>query len=179
MITLEPFRESDWHYIQEWIRNDKELIIYGGALEFSFPITKEQVEEYLSGTNRIVFKVREDQQIIGMAEISNESKDVVKISRVLIGERKMRGKGLCLKLVEKLIEFITVYFIRRQVVLNVFNENQNAINCYLKAGFKWSETPSVLLRIGDKEYRYREMYKSLLTHKYSSESNSDIINYSI
>src|SRR5690606_11233919 len=103
MIKLKPFTLEDWKYLEQWASNKAELIQFAG-LFFSFPIDQNQVKNYLSDSNRIVFTVNtKSEQTIGMAEISIEANNTAKLARVIIGEKSLRGKGMGTELIHMLM----------------------------------------------------------------------------
>lgn len=89
MIKLRPFKLEDWQYLNQWISNESDLIQFAGPI-FSFPIDQKQIENYLSDSNRIIFRVdTKSGQTIGIAEISIETYTIVKLARILIGEKSL------------------------------------------------------------------------------------------
>lgn len=95
MIELEIFEQSDFKYLKKWIKTEEELIQFAGPI-FDFPLTQNQIEDYLKDKNRkvyrVVYKTENDKQNIGIAELYNVSENTNKIARILIGEKSVRGK---------------------------------------------------------------------------------------
>jgi len=139
MIKLEPFTKSDFGRIISWIENEEELIQFAGSV-FTFPLTEEQLENYLETKNRFAYKVIEEtsNRTIGHCEIYI-SDSSAKLCRILIGEKSFRGKGLGVELVSQLLEKCFKQFNSLFVELNVYDWNTSAIKCYQKAGFKINE----------------------------------------
>ena len=58
----------------------------------------------------------------------------VKIDRVIIGDRSMKGKGICSELMGLLLDHGFNVMNQELIELNVFTWNAPAIHCYEKAG---------------------------------------------
>ena len=56
MIKLEKFTEQDFERLINWIENEEILVQFSGGI-FKFPLTKEQLNEYLYSENIISFKI--------------------------------------------------------------------------------------------------------------------------
>lgn len=159
MIELKPFELKDWQYLKKWISNESELIQFAGPI-FSFPINEEQIKSYLSDSTRIVFKVETvDGKTIGMSEIMIENNHVVKLARILIGDKSMRGKGIGTELIHELTEYSFNKLKANKVILNVYSWNTGAIKCYQKVGFSQTDKPKEYVRVGDEEWKTIEMEK--------------------
>ncbi len=55
-IFLHEFTHKDFENLISWVNNEKELIQFAGPI-FSFPLTKEQLNDYLKDPNRYPFKI--------------------------------------------------------------------------------------------------------------------------
>lgn len=137
LLHLPPFTIHDFKYLNDWIQTEHELIQFAGTF-FSFPLTIEQVEHYLSDPKRSVFKVVMDALAppIGMAELSDFSQDTCKIARVLIASPTVRGQGIGTQLIQQLVDKAFEQPHKQFIILNVYDWNLAAIQCYSKVGFK-------------------------------------------
>lgn len=159
MIALKPFRVEDWKLLKKWTSNESELIQFAGII-FSFPVDQQQVETYLSDSNRTVFRIEnEHQNTIGIAEISNIDANVAKLSRILIGEKSNREKGIGTELMTKLTEYAFYTLQKEKIILNVYSWNVGAISCYQKSGFSFTDKPIKLLNVGHEEWKSIQMEK--------------------
>ena len=164
MIELKSFKIDDWEYLNKWVLNESELVQFAGPI-FSFPVDRKQVESYLSDSNRIVFKIEnENKQSIGMAEISTARENVAKLARILIGEKSMRGKGIGTELINKLSEYGFNNLKKERIILNVYSWNIGAIRCYEKVGFSKTDKPIKFVKIGNEEWETIEMEKVSAKH---------------
>lgn len=158
MIKLKPFKTEDWQYINQWIANESELIQFAGQI-FTFPIDKNQIENYLSNSKkRTVFRIEnENDEPIGMAEISIEDENVAKLARILIGEKSLRGKGVGTELINQLTEYAVKNLKKKTIRLNVYQWNIGAMKCYQKAGFTQTDKPTKYVKVGDETWKITEM----------------------
>ncbi len=123
-------RKIKWRLpnILEWINSEKDLFQFAGNI-FEYPLTKNQIENYLNDSKRFAFKVEFKNQIIGYSEIYLENNIKAKLCRIIIGKTDLRGKGigeiLTNELLKKSFEELNV----EAVHLNVFDWNVGAIKC--------------------------------------------------
>ncbi|GLB50324.1 GNAT family N-acetyltransferase [Neptunitalea lumnitzerae] len=164
MIKLKSFKIDDWNYLKKWISSESELVRFAGQI-FTFPIDKKQVELYLSEPNRTVFKIEnENNETIGIAEISIPEDNVAKLARILIGEKSLRGKGIGTELIHKLTEYGFNNLKKERIILNVYTWNIGAIKCYEKVGFLKTDKPIKHVKVGNENWVTIEMEKKLLAN---------------
>jgi len=162
VIELKSFKIKDWKYLRKWISSESELIQFAGQV-FTFPIDQKQVELYLSDSNRTVFKIEnENNETVGIAEISIPEENSAKLARILIGEKSMRGKGIGTVLINKLTEYAFNNLKKERIILNVYSWNIGAIKCYEKVGFSQTDKPIKYVKVGNVEWETIEMEKSQL-----------------
>jgi len=135
-IKIEKFSKEDFSRLISWINCEEILVQFAGPI-FSFPLTDDQLEAYLTDRKRSAFKVinANDNTVIGHAEIYLMKDNVAKLCRVLIGENKNRGKGIGQKIVSELLKFSFIKLGVYCAELNVYDWNISAIKCYEKMGF--------------------------------------------
>ena len=164
VIEIKSFKIEDWEYLKKWISSETELIQFAGQI-FTFPIDQKQVELYLADSNRTVFKIEnENNETIGIAEISNPEENVAKLARILIGEKSMRGKGIGTELINKLTEYGFNNLKKAKIILNVYSWNIGAIKCYEKVGFSQTNKPIQLVKVGNEVWETIEMEKSKIAN---------------
>ncbi|WP_353128921.1 GNAT family N-acetyltransferase [Parapedobacter pyrenivorans] len=135
-IKLQPFTVDDFDRLIGWIKDEELLIQFAGSI-FSFPLTRDQLNQYLSDADRSIFKVvNEHEEVIGHCEAYDTKNGEVRLCRVLIGEEKFRGKGLGEIIIKTLANYAFTAMNASMVSLNVFDWNVGAIRCYEKAGFR-------------------------------------------
>lgn len=136
-IKLQQFTDKDFDNLISWIDNENELIQFAGPI-FKFPLTIEQLNDYLKDPNRHPFKIFIDSTnlAIGHCEAYKTSNDTVRLCRIIIGNKSYRGKGLGYKATQKLIKWCIDNLNPKRIDLNVYDFNTAAIKCYEKIGFK-------------------------------------------
>ena len=137
MIELKPFNKDDFQTLISWIKSEKDLIQFAG-LVFSYPLTNNQLHKYVNDLNRKVFKIVDSVNglTIGHSEIYFKDNSA-KLCRILIGNIKYRGKGICEKIIQKLVDISFENINIKKVELSVFDWNIPAIKCYKKVGFQF------------------------------------------
>ncbi|NLJ44837.1 MAG: GNAT family N-acetyltransferase [Bacteroidales bacterium] len=136
-IFLCEFTHKDFENLISWVNNEKELIQFAGPI-FSFPLTKEQLNDYLKDPNRYPFKIvlKNSNLAIGHCEVYKTSDDIVRLCRIIIGNKTYRGQGLGYDATLKLIKWCMDNLKPKTIDLNVYDFNTTAIKCYEKIGFK-------------------------------------------
>ena len=149
MIELEPFTENDFQILKSWIITEKELFQFAGPI-FSYPLTDEQLIDYVNMPDKKPLKVvlTATRKIIGHCELNFENNNQ-RLSRILIGDKAYRGKGLGAQIVLKMMAIIFENTKIKEVDLNVFDWNIGAIKCYEKVGFKIDHNKTTKLQVSD------------------------------
>lgn len=161
MITLEPFTADDFDRLISWIKNEEDLIQFAGTY-FSYPLTKSQLDRYIASNDRKPLKIilTESGETIGHCEL-NFSDKFPRLSRILIGQKEIRNKGIGLRIVNEMVALIKQSSPSDIVELIVFDWNLNAINCYKKAGFYIRDNWEDIVSINNKQWRAVSMYLEL------------------
>lgn len=135
MIRLDSFKEEDFDRLINWVTSEKELIQFAGPI-FSYPLTHYQLEKYIK-IKHIVPKTIvhiETGKIIGHCELNFKNK-YPRLSRIFIGNKKYRGKGLGKIVLKLMLEEIRKTTLAEKIDLYVFEWNKVALNLYKKEGF--------------------------------------------
>ncbi|MEJ2104399.1 MAG: GNAT family protein [Ignavibacteriaceae bacterium] len=151
MIRLEKFSDNDFEKLISWIANEEELIQFAGSI-FNFPLTKEQLDNYINIPEVNAYKVIYENIHIGHAEINFTVNNPPKLCRILIGDKNFRGRGLCQQIVIALLYVCKEKFSSHIVELNVFDWNGGAIRCYEKVGFRFNREKQKEVFVGDKKW---------------------------
>ena len=140
MIKLEKLLPSDFDTFKSWITHEEELAQFAGPM-FSYPLTDEQLLNYINDGRRISHKVvlTESGQMIGHCELNFEDASRPRLSRILIGDKEFRNKGLGKLIVNAMLEKVFIERDFQHADLYVFEWNQGAINCYRQIGFSINE----------------------------------------
>jgi RimJ/RimL family protein N-acetyltransferase len=139
MIRFEKFDKLDYERLISWIDSEELMIQFSGK-EFTYPVTNEQLDNYISAKNRLIFKTinKDTNEVIGHAELNNiDNKNRnARICRVLIGDVKNRNKGFGNAIINELVRIGFVELKLHRIDLGVFNFNLQAIKCYESCGFE-------------------------------------------
>jgi RimJ/RimL family protein N-acetyltransferase len=172
LIKLEKFKTCDVPTLISWIPNKEFLLQWGGPV-YIFPLTEEQLQDEINmmssepakelmftariaDTNEMVGHI----QLLGI-DLVNKS---ARIGRVLVGEKKLRNKGIGMEMIKGILEIAFETFKLHRVDLGVFDFNKSAIACYEKAGFKIEGTLRDFRKINDEYWSLINM--SILEEEY-------------
>lgn len=137
MITLTPFTKDDFSRFISWVDTASFMYQFAGPI-FSFPITEEQLNNYLNVRNRRIYNIIDsNRNPIGHCEINNidlKNKNA-RLCRILIAKKEDRNKGYGSKIIELLLAICFNDLQLHRVDLGVFEFNIGAIKCYQKCGF--------------------------------------------
>lgn len=135
-ISLEFFTAQDIDRLISWVSNERDLLQFAGPI-FQFPLTREQLEDYLNDKNRYVFNIVQNptNKVIGHCEAFTTDKNSVKLCRILIADQSYRGKGFGFSATRELMEWCFTNLKVKSFELNVYDFNIAAIKCYEKLGF--------------------------------------------
>lgn len=142
MIRLRPFAVSDFARLIGWIGSVEMLVQWAGPKQFSFPLTEDQLRDYLAGSeglnpSRRVWAVTDDSdQVVGHIELGaiDYGNRTASLCRVLVAPA-LHGKGLCVPMVREALRIGFEQLGFRRIDLRVFAFNTAAIHCYRRAGF--------------------------------------------
>lgn len=139
MITLEKFTVEDFERLISWIKSEDDLILFAGPI-FRFPLTNEQLSEYINSDVRKVYKVvdSDSHEVIGHCELNdiNKNSKSARVCRVLVGDPANRNKGYGRKMLQKLIKVAFDELSLNNLTLKVFEKNDSAVKCYKNCGFE-------------------------------------------
>lgn len=153
MISLEKFTAADFEVFKSWITNIEELFQFAGPV-FTYPVTDEQLNNYLHLKDIQPFKIilTETNKTIGHCEF-NYQQETPRLSRILVGDKNMRSKGLGKEIVLKMAEKLFENPNTTKLDLNVFDWNKAAIKCYENAGFVINNIKTPDLKVGNEIWK--------------------------
>ena len=153
MIKLVPFNSKDFADFISWIDNEELLVTIAGSA-FSYPLSGEQLQNYLDLENSHSFTVIDGQQNkkIGHAEVVLSGENRYKIDKLIIGDQANRGKGYGEKVINELLNFSFQDLNALVVELNVFDWNIGAIQCYKKCGFNVNADSTTNFQVGNTKW---------------------------
>ncbi len=136
MIELEPFTEKDFETFKSWIQSKYQLFQFAGPL-LTYPLTDNQLHNYIQMTDKKPMKIvlQSTKKTIGHCELNFENGNN-RLSRILIGDKQMRGKKIGEQVVRKMVDLMFENKKIEEIDLNTFEWNKQAIKCYEKVGFR-------------------------------------------
>ena len=166
MVTLDKFTNTDFDSLKQWIKSEEELIQFAGSI-FNFPLTNNQLENYLNQKDLKPYKIilTSTGETIGHCEL-NFTNGNNRLSRILIGNPNMRGKGIGKIVIKEMLNLIQQTNPNSIVDLNVFAWNKNAINCYKNIGFKENQSKNSTYNFKGNNWKVVNMEIKLpITHR--------------
>jgi RimJ/RimL family protein N-acetyltransferase len=154
-VHLRPFTSADFLRLIGWITSPEMLIQWAGPTQFTFPLSREQLELYSRGSEgatpiRKVFTARDSSgDVLGHIELgaldfANQSGT---LCRVLIAP-PLRGRGLSVPMVQEALRIGFDEMGLRRIELRVYSFNAPAIKSYLRTGFVQEGVLRRALKIG-------------------------------
>jgi RimJ/RimL family protein N-acetyltransferase len=156
-VELQPFTQEDIPRLCGWLTSERDLLAWGGPY-YRYPLTAGAIETVLNsaavtaGTHQ-PFRVWAPDlgEVIGHAEFLMLSLDHrhVRLGRLLIGPRDLRGRGYGQALVRALLRRAFHDLGLHRVELEVYDFNHPAIRCYQACGFELEGRRRDAVRLGD------------------------------
>lgn len=143
MIELQFFERTDFKQLISWINSPEFLLQFSGP-RFDFPLTEQQLENYIKDantedSNTLIYKViyKETGTTIGHISLGDIDKKNMsaRVGKVLIGDKNMRGLGIGETMVKETLKIAFEELKLHRVSLSVFDFNHSAISCYERVGF--------------------------------------------
>jgi len=137
MVYLEKFGSKDFQQLIQWVNNEELMIQFAGTRVFRFPLTSEDLEQYISDEQRHAYTIVDSNTkgVVGHAEIYMKPNQTVLLCRILIGDKNKRGQGIGQQVIPELCRIAIDELNAKLVELNVYDWNTSAIRCYEKSGF--------------------------------------------
>lgn len=137
-MHLIPFAINHHQTLINWITDEETMLKFAG-IGFHYPLTQEQLNQYLTKyPDRILYLALDDQKNpVGYGEIIPQGEHSARLGHLIIGESQKRGLGLGQKLIAALNKEAKSHLQIKMMDLFVLEGNTPAINCYLKSGFNF------------------------------------------
>ncbi|UQZ37359.1 GNAT family N-acetyltransferase [Paenibacillus sp. PK3_47] len=136
VIRMEQFERQDFMQLIGWIESPEFMVQWGGRT-FNYPLTEEQLENYIR-SNALIYRVvyEENDEVIGHINLTVDPvNNSGRIGKVIVGRRDLQGQGIGQQMVQKLLNIAFGELKLHRVSLGVFDFNHGALACYEKAGF--------------------------------------------
>ncbi|MDD7793296.1 GNAT family N-acetyltransferase [Clostridium sp. 'White wine YQ'] len=145
-MKLELMNKDDFYKIVDWNKDKSgDFLLQWAGPSYTYPITIVQIEDHYfnevqrKDSNAFIYKIIGDgDEVIGTIELRETDKvnKVGRVCRFLIGEEKVRGKGIGAKALNEVLRIGFEEMGFKKITLGVFDFNIRAIKCYEKVGFK-------------------------------------------
>ncbi len=137
-MKLISFTKEHFGILISWVSSEDLLIKFAGT-GFKYPITEIQLEQnFIKYPDRKFYlAVNDFNEPLAYGEIIPQDENSVRFGRLLVGNRKSRGKGLGKQLIQLLTSCAIQIYNPKNIDLFVVDGNKPAILCYLKCGFKF------------------------------------------
>lgn len=172
MLRLRPFCTIDAKTIITWTDNSKEFYMWSAGLLGDFPISEQKLLEAVSArddnSGYFPLVAFDDDGLAGFLTIRTPGEDNMKVALgyVIINPNK-RNKGYGKQMLKLTLKFVFELYGASEVVLDVFDCNIQAYNCYKSVGFKETGRQE-LFKLNEYTWTYIEMmikqneYKELI-----------------
>ena len=149
MIELEDFTQSDFEAFKGWIYSEEELVQFAGRT-FSYPVTDQQLLNYLNTPHKRSFKVvlTTTNETIGHCSLNFEDNQYT-LCRILVGNKELRGRKIGEEIIRKLVDLVFQDSGVDKIDLNVYDFNKAAIRCYEKVGFEIDYKKTTQIEVKD------------------------------
>jgi RimJ/RimL family protein N-acetyltransferase len=160
-LTLRFYVAEDICYLKEWITDKTILFQYAGP-GFEYPITEIQMREYQKKhpERQFYMGIFED-SAVAFGEIIPQDPESVRLGRLLVGDGRHRGKGIGTQFVKALLKEAKTNFMVNEVDLFVLHDNEQAIRCYEKAGFRMLEDKNYIIGPDGRRHLINKMNRSI------------------
>jgi len=141
-MYFRDYNEQDANTIIKWIRNEKELKLWGADRYKSFPICADEINNNYTEAKKVSNfypkTLEKDGNIIGHIILRNPEFKNQKLIRLgfIIVDPNLRGKGYGKILINNAIDFARKELNASEITLGVFYNNESALKCYESVGFK-------------------------------------------
>lgn len=136
-VVLRPFKEADFPYIEECLKDPEVLKLTGSSTDFDREIILNWYNTRNDQTDRLDLAIVDQSQGILVGEVVINLYDEKNHSmnfRILIGPRG-RNRGLGTEATSLIIDYIFNTTTLNELTLSVFSFNPRAKNVYEKVGF--------------------------------------------
>ncbi len=162
MYTLRKYTPSDFNDLSSWI-TDADLLFRFAGPDWSFPLTKEQLENYQQKFPYKQFYIGLHNEIpFAFGELIWNEAIAPRLGRLLIGGADNRGKGLGQQFIQLLITECKTLLNPEAIHLFVLENNEAAIACYHKCGFEVTNTADFTLSYKNQNLKVLQMKLEVL-----------------
>lgn len=161
-MQLRKYKNEDAKTIAKWIKNERELRLWSANRYENYPITEFDIinnyKECQRNNNFYPLTLVDKNNIIGHLIIRNPCEDLLtfRLGFIIINPY-YRKQGYGKKIINEAIEYAKKNYNAKNFNLGVFIDNENALNCYLNAGFKIIDIEKNVFKFYDEYWDCAEM----------------------
>jgi len=162
LIRLRPYKPTDAEYIISWFK-DKKAFTQWCADKFTYPLTKEQLDEYNHNYEKdenawIMTAIDKEGIPVGhllmrLADYKNES---IHLGFIIV-DLKKRGQGYGKEMVSLAVKYAFDILKVKRVTLGVFDNNPAAHYCYKSVCFIEEKYNENIFTYGDEKWGIYDM----------------------
>ena len=149
MLRLRPYKSCDAEMINKWIQDEDVFLKWGGKLFGEYPISAKIIDDKYRLNNGdckepdnfypwIAFD--EENHVVGhfIMRYLNGNNKLLRFGWVIVDD-SIRGKGYGTEMLRLGLKYAFDILGVDKVTLGVFENNESAHKCYMKAGFEDKE----------------------------------------
>lgn len=140
MVRLRPFKERDMDSMLPWLQDERTFAMWCAGI-FSYPLTREQMSEYISRSELSdcewsMAATDEQGVLIGHFHVWLDcEKNSAHLGMIVVDDGR-RGQGLGRQMVSQAVRYAFEILGVQRVTLGVFDCNPRAHACYQRVGFR-------------------------------------------
>ena len=147
MLTkLIPFQKSHFKTLINWVKDEETMINFAG-IGFQYPLTEQQLIEYIiKYPERLLFLGLDNKSNpVAYGEVIPQENNSARLGHLIIGESQNRAQGLGKILIQLLIAEAKKQLQISRMDLFILEGNQPAQKCYLNYGFQFEPNDFVII----------------------------------
>ena len=149
MLRLRPYKSCDSEIINKWIQDEEVFVKWGGTLFGEFPISAKIIDDKYRLNNGDCkepdnfypwIALDEENRVVGhfIMRYLNGNNKLLRFGWVIVDD-SIRGKGYGTEMLRLGLKYAFDILGVDKVTLGVYENNELAHKCYLKAGFEDKE----------------------------------------
>lgn len=152
MLRIRPYKPTDADTLLSWLQDEK-TVTFWKADRFSWPLTKEQLQQYNkdfeADPQAVAFTALDEMgEIAGHFSLRRiDWKENRAHMGFIVVNPDSRGKGYGRQMVHQALEYAFHILGLKAVTLGVYDCNEPAKRCYAAEGFKRVERPGLEARV--------------------------------
>ena len=146
LSKLIPFQQFHFKTLINWVKDEETMLNFAG-LGFQYPLTDQQLSDYINNYPQLLLFIGLDQESnpVAYGEVIPQENNSARLGHLIIGESENRGQGLGKKLIQLLIAEAKKHLLISRMDLFLLEGNQPAQNCYLNYGFQFVPNDFVII----------------------------------